>query len=1196
MMPSDTAGKPDKSSDEFAGRDLDWTTRQQGLASDPARSAWVSANAGSGKTHVLSQRVIRLLLAGCRPSAILCLTYTKAAASEMANRVFERLAEWTRLDDAALSEKIIALGNPRPDALQLAFARQLFARALETPGGLKIQTIHAFCEAVLHQFPLEANVAGHFEVMDDAATARLLDEVQRTLLTTIASGTDENLTRAFEIVLEAGGEWGLDGLLSEIVRKRQPIRDFLAAAKQYGGVETVLYKALQLSPGESEEDIYERVWPLPSLNADDISLYCDAAAGQKAVTPKKFAAGLEAIAHETDPKLRFEGLLELFLKQDGTCRSYKNAATAGIDAVVARIQEKLEDAGAHMVMASDRLRTLRMVRCTQAALELAGRFDQGYEALKRRNGSLDFDDLVSRTAHLLERDGAGPWVHYKLDQGIDHILVDEAQDTSPAQWAVVAKLAEEFFVGDTSRVDNRTLFAVGDEKQSIYSFQGARPELFMTTGRIVQKRAFDAEKHFDALNLHLSFRSTNDILAAVDTVFASEQNRKGLTSGNHAVAHASNRDREPGMVDVWEMIGKQAADDHVDWKTAFDATPESAPPAQLARRVAATIRHWIDQGETLVEKGERRPITAGDILVLVRKRDGFVGALLRELKRNHIPVAGADRLKLVEHIAIEDLMALGRVMLLPQDDLSLCAVLKSPLFDFSEDDIYRLAAERADKASVFAHLGHLAGSEGAHWAKAHEYLTGLMAQADRKPVFDFYAQILGRDGGRNKFLSRLGSEASDILDEFLSFALEHEGTSLPGLQAFLTTLEARSPEIKRELEQGRDEIRIMTVHASKGLEAPIVFLVDSGGKPANAMHVPKLQELPLDKTLGPLPPAILWVPGKPFANATTEELKARILELSEEEYRRLLYVGMTRAADRLVVCGYHGLNQPAYQHWHNMIAQALGEDAACSIATYEAGGQDWQGLHFEVSQPHPASDVQSAIAEPAKALPLPGGLRKHLARPVHLPRPLVPSAAGAIIEAETGAHSGRSPLLDPTLAVSQPLERGRIIHRLLQLLPQVDPQERQPAAVRYLQRLVGNWSDSERQDVVTSVLAILNDNQFSKCFAPGSQAEVSLMGTLKVAGEERALSARIDRIVVADDRVLIVDYKTNRPPPRTLDQVPQSYRAQLALYRALLQPLYPGLPVEAALLFTEAPLLIVLDSDVLDAAFAQIVSPDNSDK
>ncbi len=252
---------------------LGWTTLAQSRASHPGQSAWVSANAGSGKTHVLTQRVIRLLLAGARPSSILCLTYTKAAASEMSNRVFERLAEWATLDDRELAKRIAAIEQREPDRATLAAARRLFAKALETPGGLKIQTIHAFCEALLHQFPLEANVAGHFNVLDDRAAVTVLAEARRSLLTATSTENDAALAEAFSQVLSIADESGLEGLIADTVANRHAIREFRQRAERAGGLEASLRKGLGIGPLESEISRAEDYWPLAGLSGGNFSRY-----------------------------------------------------------------------------------------------------------------------------------------------------------------------------------------------------------------------------------------------------------------------------------------------------------------------------------------------------------------------------------------------------------------------------------------------------------------------------------------------------------------------------------------------------------------------------------------------------------------------------------------------------------------------------------------------------------------------------------------------------------------------------------------------------------------------------------------------------------------------------------------------------------------------------------------------------------
>lgn len=1161
----------------------------QARASDPRASSWVSANAGSGKTHVLTQRVIRLLLEGNRPSAILCLTYTKAAAAEMANRVFALLAEWARLNDAELASRIEEIEGQPPTPGKLFLARQLFARALETPGGLKIQTIHAFCEAVLHQFPLEANVAGHFEILDDIAATALLSEARRSLLTAASLEEDAALAGAFRHVLEAGGEFGLENLLSALVAERETVRHFVAWAEAHGGVETALRRGFGLEPEENEETIAASAWPLPSLSGAALEEYCAAAEAQAGKKALILASGLRRVGKLQTPQERWALLTDLFLTQKGEPkRLASGAAPNAVAAVMPDAADRIEAATAHIWDCADRLARYRVLESTMAALTLARRLDHDYERLKRDRGRLDFDDLVSRTAALLKRDGAGPWVHYKLDQGIDHILVDEAQDTSPNQWTVIRALADDFFAGEGARRKRRTLFVVGDEKQSIYSFQGARPERFDAERRSVERRVTGAGEQFEPVRLTVSFRSTADVLGAVDRVFDNPENRRGLGEDD-AIVHQTARLRHPGQVDVWDMIRKEPAVESEDWTAPFDALVESAPPARLARRVAATLNDWIGR-EAIVDKDGVRPIRPGDVLVLVRKRDAFVTALTRELKlRTDIPVAGADRLKLADHIAVKDLAALGRVMLLPEDDLSLAAVLKSPLFALNEDELYRLAAERRDHEGVFEHLSRLAESGEEPWSSIHRELTRLLALVDRVPVFEFYARLLAEAGGRRRFLARLGSEAGDVLDEFISFALEHEkATGLPGLQAFLATLETDSPEIKREMEKGRNEVRIMTVHASKGLEAPVVFLVDSGGDAIHASHIPALRTMPLDHAFGPVPPAVIWVPGADCENSVTREIKARLKRAAEEEYRRLLYVGMTRAADRLVVCGYQNAENPSYSYWQQMVRDALCEPEAAEAWTYTAGGEEWKGLRFRVT-PRGDDSLPAASAPAATgSAGIPEALDRPLRGPKRLPRPLAPSGASVIIDGGEPEPSVGSPLFPSGPAKEGAMERGRIVHRLLQVLPGLASEEREEAALRYIDRAARDWTPAEAGEVLRSVFAILDDPGFAPVFAPGSEAEVSIMGTLTLAGREHAVSGRIDRLAIAGDRVLIVDYKTNRPPIRDLSGVPAAYKAQLAIYRAVLAPLYPGRTIEAALLFTEAPALVRLGATELDRALAAL--------
>ncbi len=1160
------------------------TIRLQARAADPRHSAWVSANAGSGKTHVLSQRVVRLLLEGTEPSKILCLTYTRAAAANMANRVFRDLASWSLMEDAALRDQIAKLTGSEPTDGRLALARRLFASALETPGGLKIQTIHAFCEAVLQQFPLEANIAGHFEMLDSEMEAALVGEARRDMISGAAGGENEELAAAFAEVLARGGEFGLDELLSDVVNKRDGLRAFIEEVAGETPPYATLFEEFGFAPDETADGIAAAAWPPAGFDAGFVAALTrhagETAAGR---VLDNVLPWLAAAFRETSPTRR----LDLAAKGLLTGKGEPYAPGLFKKALVARLPDlpdRYAQAAAALIAARDRLALFEMLSSTRSALTVADWLIGRYERLKSARGFLDFNDLINRTVRLLSRDEASAWVQYKLDRGIDHVLIDEAQDTSPRQWEVVKKLAAEFFTGQSAR-DNvrRTIFAVGDEKQSIYSFQGAEPAAFSESRHEFKKRIADIGGQFEEVRLTQSFRSTRDVLSAVDLVFAAEAHRQGLTRDPEPILHEGIREHDPGYVELWSSLGPVTVPEPDDWTEAIDHA--SAPAARLAETIAATVAGWIRQGDLL--EGQGRPVRPGDIMVLVRKRDSFVHALSRSLKNRGVAVAGADRLLLTDHIAIKDLLAIGRFALQAHDDLSLAALLRSPIFGLSDEELFPIAHGRGS-ASLFSALQARAQVHPA-LREIVETLEEWRDQAGFRPAFEFYAGILAgtprREGARRKLIARLGPEAGDIIDEFMSFCLTLEHTGGDGLESLIATLDTAAPEIKREMDQRRDELRILTVHAAKGLEAPVVFLVDSGGRPFVDQHLPRL--LPFrSKTQAWQGDGFLWRASAEVANSASRAVATEIARKAEEEYRRLLYVGMTRAEDRLIVCGYHGVTGKPANSWHSMVEAGL---AAAETRPLDQPAECQPVRRYRVSDALPVepSDAAATTAGPLPDLP------EVLSQPVpHIappPRPLRPSGASLAIEVAPDSLAGRrSPVLDPEATDSLSRAWGTALHRLLQVLPDLPQEAREAAAMRYLMNFGAGWSEADHGRAWQAVEAILSDARFGALFAEGSRAEVSVMGTLELEGRARSVSGMIDRLAVSPHEVLIVDYKTSRGVPTDMSQVPPEHVAQLALYRALLQPIYPGRRVAAALLYTAAPVLLPVPGEAMEDALARL--------
>ena len=1133
----------------------------QRRAAEPAHNIWVSASAGTGKTRVLTDRALRLLMTDCRPERLLALTFTKAAAAEMANRIAERLAFWATMEETALTKALLELLGRAATDEERGRARRLFARVLDTPGGLRIMTIHAFCQALLRRFPLEAGVAPHSELLEERGSAELLAEAREEMLERAGEDEEGPLARALAIVNSRVNEQDFDDLMAGLTAARGKLERLIARHGGLAGVIAVTGQRLGLEPDDSEAKLTAAGVAEGSFEREALTRAAAALAKTaNSDRPRGERLGQWLASDAAARADHFEDYASIFLVQK-LDRARAKLATVEARKQLPEIDEILGREAERVLNLCRRRTAARLLEATRALLLLGSEILDGYRRLKDRRAALDYEDLILATRALLERPGIAPWVLYKLDGGLDHILLDEAQDTSPAQWEIVAHLAEEFFVGESARPGPRTIFAVGDAKQSIFAFQGADPQAFADMRRHFQARIASGRGEFDEVSLDISFRSTAAVLKAVDAVFALPEMQDGVGPPGQAILHQSARVDHGGRVEFWPLAEPLPREDKPEWQPLRERRPGDSPRERLARLIAQRIKAMIEAGETLESRG--RPVRPGDFLILVRRRNELVEDLVRELKKAQVPVAGVDRMRLMEQLVIQDLVAFGRFLLLPEDDFNLAVLLKSPLVGLSEEELFDLAIARGN-----ATLWHEV-QRRPEFASIRDRLAGALARADFMPPHELYADLLGGQGGRKQLLRRLGPDALDPLSEFLNLALAYEKEHVPSLEGFLHWLEHDEGEIKRESEpSGPGLVRIMTVHGAKGLQAPIVILPDTLYRPTKAERLfwlPEAQD-----------GLLLWPPRVEDDDPLAAAARAAGKAAADREERRLLYVALTRAEDRLYVCGSQGNRPPADECWYETIrrgltglAEPFGFDSRTELGE---GGWIGEGLRLiEAQAAAPELDAGHARGTLEVELPLPAWSTA-LPRPEPLPvRPLSPSRLGE-----------EPPVLSPLQPGTETLRfrRGRLIHRLLQSLPDLVADRRPEAATRFLDSQAGDLDPAARAEIAAETLRVLADPAFASLFGPGSRAEVPIVGEL---GHGLAISGQIDRLLVGEREVLIVDFKTNRPPPRSAGETAEPYLRQMAAYRSALGKIYPGKSIRCALLWTETPRLMELPESLLSA-------------
>lgn len=1125
----------------------------QARASDPRRHVWLSASAGTGKTQVLTARVFRLLLRGVEPSAILCLTFTKAGAAEMAERVNARLARWVRLPEQDLRKDLFALGEDPNDAGLIARARTLFARVLDAPGGgIRIQTIHSFCQTLLSAFPVEAGLVPGFrplEAREESAMARdalagMLVEEQRQGRVTLGGAI-----AALSLRL---GEGRAEAFLTECARRA----DAMAALP--ADLAGFLRDAFELPRGDLDAAICDSCCD-DAFDVDALRDLMEANRAWGTATGLKVASAIEAWL-AGDPAARAEALDTLY-GQFFTQKDTLKKASAKVLAAMPDYDLAAEAIGSRCAGLVAMRRRAAYADLLAAALEAGRRYAAAYAEAKRRAGAVDFNDLIARTLALFSQPGIGEWVRFKLDQATEHVLIDEAQDTNPEQWAIVRALVDEFFAGEGARVAGlRTLFVVGDYKQAIFGFQGTDPVYFRAAHQLFDQRAavapeYDTEAQpLDTLSLTESFRSTAPVLEFVDAAIDAFP-QPGMGDMEERLQHAS-RVPGPGTVTLWAPTVEQA-DEEGEEQWIADAT------RTLATGIARQIRDWVG---TLPLESKGRTLGAGDVMVLVKRRGDLASLIVARLYAEGVPVAGIDRLRLNAPLAVQDLLSAIRFALQPDDDLSLANLLVSPLIGWSQDRL--MAAALRERGSLWRHLRATQPDE------ALAPLQQILRRADVATPYRFLEELLsGPLEGRRKLVLRLGEEARDPIEELLNAALSFEQVSTPSLQRFLDWFDRGDVEIKRDPSQGGGAVRVMTAHGAKGLQAPLVILADACIDPSQnrretLLWTPEGYE-------GPAFPVF-----RPRAGERDGPLDAALAEADAKElaeHWRLFYVAATRAEERLVIAGAPGSRAQGVApplSWHAAAAAALD---ALEVGTEEDGSRVFRG---RVPARPVAPRAGSAKAVDPDPDPVPAWLRAPAPEEARPPRPLAPSSLGEDEVADP----------PPTPAMRAAAQRGRLLHQLFERLPGLPVAERAAAGDRWLAGAAQVEDAAERRRIVRDALAVLDEPRFADLFGPAALAEAPIAAT--IGGT--VVSGTVDRLLIEEDRVRVVDFKTGRRAPETGAEAPTYHLRQMAAYAAALAVIFPGRTVEAALLYTAVPRLLELSPEILDTHKPRLVAREQS--
>ncbi|NEV49657.1 DNA helicase UvrD [Wolbachia pipientis] len=1071
-------------------------------AINPNFSVWVNASAGTGKTKILIDRVLRLLLENKRN--ILCLTFTNAAANEMENRVHSILSKWAICSESVLIADLEQLDffpmypylssqcSTRENKDYLTRTRRLFSE-LENLG-LTIQTIHAFCYKLISNFPIEAGIAPNCTLNECKELHSIIfnkvlhNETVQDDINLIATEIDENKLRDLLYTL------CIKRSISE--NDSEYIKDKLSAPDEIHDLQSETTEHIKrlaeiLSEGSKRDQSYSEILYSTVIPVLDTGI-------QKKRTSVSYSDDTGMERKDT----RIEDLAKVFLKSESHEKKSISSIATKSTLEKFRDAEQIIESVQNVVFTHIKdMNSYQIFRRTSSLLGIFKVYVDLYSSEKSKNALLDYNDIIGLAKNLLSNPNYKDWILFNLDQKIDHILVDEAQDNSISQWKIITNLCDEFFAGNDEK---RTLFVVGDVKQSIYRFQGANPHLFNYMQQYFHTKT--GGRDWISCQLEKSFRSTPEVLMLVDRIF--NNFRAEISFNDNEIKHVPHRENDQGYIEIWPALPKckekeqRALQIHLTCKEGYTIADRL-----LAQAIAHKIHNWLNEGRILVAKD--RHIEPRDIVILVRQRNVLVDYIISELKKANVPVVGRDYFRIMDYIAVQDLIALAEFLLLQANNLALANALKSPLFNFTEDDLFNIAYNRKEQ-SLWERLQDYHGV-------IYSELNYLINLSRIESPLTLFTHILRT--GKKKFAARLGLECFEVLDEFMNLVLQFEN---PSLQAFVQWIKENNPEIKNDMQSECNAVRIMTIHKSKGLQAPIVFLVDTNTVPRNS------KSIIFDGTEVPF-----WC-GK-NNNAYCDQVKREKKLEDYNEYLRLLYVALTRAEDELYILSKEPVQKGS---WYDLITQ--------------------YGEPYEKKQAY----LQPIFKEKVEVLcvnanyPYIYKKRDYFDVPViSLPPNL--SMSFQCLTLGSSEKEGAEWIPVSSTGMTDGYTRGLIIHSILQYMPKIEKEGRKNWVRKYLD----NINTSEDKDEIYSKILAFNE-KYGYLFDLGGKSEITLSGIIN--GEP--VLVRLDMLCITQDKAIIIDYKSHRNVSVSLLN---EIKKQMLTYKTLVQEIYPNKQVECMVIWVE---------------------------